>query len=121
MNNKVAEAVVTEDNGGGLALFVFADPERERCIYAHTDYEYVPGQLSADIDALLAGDYPPFDWDGNEDDPQDVWNEVANWLEKSWRDGIGYTSIVAVVDSDGLHIFPENMGVAASKEFGVND
>ena len=46
---------VIEDNGGGLHLYVFSG---RRCIWAHTGYEYSPGNLTADLDSLENGADP---------------------------------------------------------------
>lgn len=59
------EYKVIEDNGGGLALVVFAE-DGETVEYIHTGYEYNPGQLTEDLAALKNGDDPVKDWDGND-------------------------------------------------------
>ena len=55
---------VTENNGGGLTLYVWDD---DNLIYAHAGYEYVPASLREDIQALRNGNHPISDgWDGND-------------------------------------------------------
>jgi hypothetical protein len=67
-NEKIITWEVTEDNGGGLTLYVWDDTG---LIYAHAGYEYdgTRTQLRNDIAALCAGDNTD-DWDGN-----DLYNE----------------------------------------------
>lgn len=59
------EYKVIEDNGGGLALVVFAE-DGETVEYIHTGYEYNPGQLTADLEALKNGADPAKEWEGND-------------------------------------------------------
>lgn len=96
---------VIEDNGGGLTLVTF---DENGCVdYLHTGYEYVAGNLIMDLEALKNGDNPVEDWDGNEEDPQAVYDDMTSY-ECGWE---------IVADNDG--IYPDNMGAAASMEFGI--
>lgn len=109
-----------EDNGGGLALVVFAE-DGETIEYIHTSYEYSPGQLSKDLNRLENGDDPAKDWDGNEltdeaitstmDEPEDL----ESWFPWDQKD-IGWKT---VADNNG--IYPEDMGGAAREEFGIEE
>lgn len=100
IDERIDHVVVTEDNGGGIALFVF--DRSDTCVYAHTGYEYTPGALAQDIAALLSGDYPPEDWDGNEDDPQAVWQSMAHWLRRSEQDRVNYAAEILLLTRDGV-------------------
>ena len=104
---------VIEDNGGGLALVVFAEGG-ETIEYIHSGYEYNPGQLTEDLENLKNGDDPAKDWDGNElDSTEGMENpeDLESWFPWSQK-GQGWE---AVADNDG--IYPEDMGGAASQEF----
>ena len=105
--------MVIENNGGGLALVVFAE-NGETIDYIHTGYEYNLGQLSEDLENLKNGDDPAEDWDGNE-----LGSELPKDFE-SWfpwdQKGIGWE---VVADNDG--IYPEDMGSAAQMEFGIEE
>ncbi len=107
------EASVIEDNGGGLYLFVFEDGIGTAIRWGHWDYEYNPGQLSNDIKSLLDGDDPITDWDGAEENSQEVYDsfdvDVPGW------------EVVARVYDDKTHLFPARMGGAARTEFGIED
>jgi len=95
---------VIEDNGGGPTLAVF---EGENVTYLHTGYEYNVGQLTNDLDALKSGDNPAEDWEGNEENPQDLYDNIASY-EFGWK---------IVADQNG--IYPEDMGAAAKEEFKI--
>lgn len=101
---------VIEDNGGGLHLYVFS---RGRCVWSHSGYEYTPGNLSVDLDALDAGDDPRRDWEGDEDDPQAMYNNITNY-EFGWQ-------IVAEGSKRGRKLHKGRMGAAAQIEFDVSD
>lgn len=60
-----------------------------------------------DIQALKNGDNPATDWDGNEDNPQAVYDNIVSF-EYGWE---------IVADNDG--IYPDKMGGAACLEFGI--
>jgi hypothetical protein len=108
---KIMKYKVIEDNGGGLHLYVF---ERGgRCIWAHNAYEYSPGNLSDDLDALEAGDDPRRDWEGGADDPQALYESISGY-EFGWE-------IVAEGSKRGRKLYKGRMGVAAQIEFGVSD
>ena len=96
---------VIEDNGGGLTLAVFSQDGKVE--YIHTGYEYVEGQLRADLEALKSGDNPVEDWDGNEEDPQSFYDDFLSY-EYGWE---------VVADND--RIYPDRMGGAARKEFQI--
>ena len=97
---------VIEDNGGGLTLVVFNN--NGIVDYLHSGYEYgTSGRLMDDIQALKNGDNPATDWDGNEDNPQAVYDNIVSF-EYGWK---------IVADNDG--IYPDKMGCAACLEFGI--
>ena len=91
---------VFENNGGVLILLVYDhDGETE---YIHTGYEFCPGQLSQDLQALREGADPARDWDGNEID-----DFVPCQLGGPWGDLI----------ADNWGTYPHNMGAAGLREF----
>lgn len=97
---------VIEDNGGGLTLVVFN--KNGKVDYLHSGYEYGKhGRLICDLEALKNGDNPVTDWDGNEDNPQAVYDNIVSF-EYGWE---------IVADNDG--IYPDKMGCAACFEFGI--
>lgn len=96
---------VIEDNGGGLTLVVFN--ENGEVEYLHTGYEYVIGKLSDDLKYLKDGDDPANDWDGNEENPQEIYDNITSF-EYGWE---------IVADNDG--IYPNKMGIAACLEFKI--
>ena len=108
---------VIEDNGGGLTLVVFA-ADCETIEYIHSGYEYNPGQLTEDLEALKNGDDPANDWDGNDLDSVDGMEnpeDLESWFPWSQK-GQGWE---VVADNDG--IYPDDMGGAASREFLHDD
>lgn len=97
---------VIEDNSGGLTLAVFN--ENGNVEYLHSGYEYGnPGNLMTDIILLRNGADPVRDWEGNEENPQAVYDNITSF-EYGWE---------IVADNDG--IYPDKMGCAARKEFGL--
>lgn len=99
-----------EDNAGGLHLFVFDNSGN--VVYCHSGYEQEMGKLINDIAELCTGDLPVEDWDGNCNEytnitPQEFYNQITQH-EYKWN---------IVADNDG--IYPEKMGVAAKREFGI--
>lgn len=97
---------VIEDNGGGLHLVVFGADDKVE--YLHSGYEYgTSGRLINDLEALKNDDNPVEDWDGNEENPQAVYDNMTSF-EYGWE---------IVADNEG--IYPEKMGCAASIEFGI--
>jgi hypothetical protein len=100
---------VVEDNGGGLSLYVF---DGAKVIFAHTAYEYSPGHLVLDIDALDSGS-DTSDWEGCEDDPQASWDSVTS-QEYGWQ-------IVANGGGGKHRLHKAVMGAAAQLEFAVSD
>ena len=84
-------------------LVVFATDESVE--YVHIGYEFIPGQLSEDLKALLEGANPSKEWDGNEERPQEFYDNLISF-EFGWK---------VVADNDGT--YPEKMGTAASAEF----
>lgn len=96
---------VIEDNGGGLTLVVFATSE-ETVEYIHTGYEYYKGSLMEDLANLKNDANPAEEWDGNMENPQEVYESFLN--AEGWE---------VVADNDG--IYPDRMGLAACAEFGV--
>lgn len=110
------EYKVIEDNGGGLALVVFAE-DGETVEYIHAGYEYNPGQLTEDLEALKNGDDPAREWDGNElDGTEGIENpeDMESWFPWNQK-GVGWET---VADNGG--IYPEDMGAAARAEFGIS-
>lgn len=104
---------VIEDNGGGLTLVVFAQDE-ETIEYIHTGYEYNPGQLSGDLEALKNGDDPAREWDGNglcSDPYMKNPEDLESWFPWEQK-GVDWE---VVADNEG--IYPENMGSTAKAEF----
>ena len=97
---------VIEDNSGGLTLAVFN--ENGNVEYLHSGYEYGnPGNLMTDIILLRNGADPVRDWEGNEENPQAVYDNITSF-EYGWK---------IVADNDGM--YPDKMGCAARKEFGL--
>lgn len=116
---------VIEDNGGGLALVVFAQDE-ETIEYIHTGYEYNPGQLTEDLENLKNGDDPAEDWDNNMMDDEELIASVREYRDSEpsefefwfpWDEkGTGWD---VVADNEG--IYPEEMGAAAKIEFKIKN
>ena len=98
---------VIEDNGGGLTLVVFDDNNKVE--YLHNGYEYNNGQLKQDLNALESGDNPVTDWEGNAENPQEVYDNMTSY-QHGWE---------IVVDNDGVYI--DKMGYAALKEFEIEN
>ena len=97
---------VIEDNSGGLTLAVFN--ENGNVEYLHSGYEYGnPGNLMTDIILLRNGADPVRDWEGNEENPQAVYDNITSF-EYGWK---------IVADNDGM--YPDKMGCVARKEFGL--
>lgn len=70
---------VYENNGGGLVLFVYGiDGE---VIFAHSGYEYCPGQLRTDLMALDEG-ADPGTWEGNQPELTE-----SEYTDESYRNG----------------------------------
>lgn len=98
---------VIEDNGGGLTLVVFNN--NDQVDYLHTGYEYAsPGTLLDDLKSLENGDNPAIDWEGNEDNPQSVYDNITSFTY-GWE---------IVADNNGM--YPCKMGYAACREFGIH-
>jgi len=91
---------VYENNAGGLSLFIF--DETGKVIYGHHGYEYVPGQLRQDIEALKESD--PRQWDGCVDDPV-----------KEYKEWSGEPTTRRVADETG-GLYPYYMGHNAKRE-----
>ena len=107
--------MVVEDNGGGLTLVVFA-ADGETIEYIHSGYEYNPGQLTEDLEALKNGDDPAKDWDGNDlnNAEMEAPEDLESWFPWNQK-GVGWET---VADNGG--IYPEDMGAAARAEFGIS-
>ena len=95
---------IIEDNGGGLTLVIFDDSNEVS--YLHTGYEYISGQLTNDLTELANGS-DPSTWDGCEDDPQEIYDNITSF-EYGWE---------IIADNNG--IYPEVMGTAGQIEFGI--
>jgi hypothetical protein len=103
---------ITEDNAGGLALWVFWG---KWVIYAHSGYEHNPGQLTQDLDALDRGTNIS-EWEGNEDDPQAAWDAIPEeWFHN------GGIQFVAEGSNGKRRLLKARMGRAAQIEFGVSN
>ena len=100
INNIKRKFRVLEDNGGGLTLFVW-DENGEEIVFAHSGYEYTPGSLCQDLDAL-AHDDDPLKWDGNEKFLFDEYERM-------------YFDCSDIVTNDGIYY--EVMGAAGLYEF----
>ena len=105
-------AKITEDNGGGVTLWVMDEHDIDMCIFAHSGYEYVPGQLSQDITVLIADD-SIVGWDGNEPELAEEWGGLEI------DDPNNHLRLIADVADGKLTLYPEAMGAAGRKEFGV--
>jgi len=100
---------VIEDNGGGLHLFVFSG---RKIVFASSGYEYRPGALVGDLDALDTGD-DTATWDSNSDNPQGDWDSIISHAY-GWE-------IVASNVSGKRKLHKSRMGAAACIEFGVSE
>jgi len=100
------------ESSGSFELFVFADASREVVTYHHGDYEqdHKRGRLALDIYAILDGDDPAENWDGNssENDRQAIWNKVSEQIGQT--DGP-----VVVFDETGFYL--KKFDAAALSEF----
>lgn len=96
---------VFEDSAGGLRLYVLERLESGEValVYGHCGYEYAPGQLSYDLEALRRGE-DPREWDNG-------LPEVS--LEAYYDSDVAYSALIA--DEDGLYF--DYMGVAGKEEF----
>lgn len=82
---------VTENNGGGLGLWVWDN--NNTLIFAHNGYEYNDGQLTEDINYLQADDSVD-GWDGNEITDEDTVRAVRNNnYEPEEMEAMDYTGI----------------------------
>lgn len=101
---------VLEDNGGGLHLAVFNGDE---CIWFASSYEFIPDNLQADIKALQNGANPlQDDWETylpEDYTPQKLYDEFTSH-KHGWR-----------IIADESNIYPNRMGVAGRKAFGLDD
>ena len=107
---KTLDYKVVEDNGGGLALYVF--DKDGQVIFGSSGYEYSPGHLTEDLDALDQGD-DTSTWESNMDDPQEAWEDYDRW-EYGWK-------IVAEGERGERTLYPDRMGRAAQIEFKIED
>lgn len=99
---------VYESNAGNLILIAYN--EDGRADYIHTGYEFVPGQLKQDLQALANGDDPVDDWDGNEID-----DYTAEKVAEAENGKLGEL----VADNDGIYL--NHAGYAAITELGEED
>ena len=103
---------VIETNGGGLVLVTFAE-DGETMDYIHSGYEYVPGQLSQDLQELRKGGDPIADeWDGNE--IEELGNDFSEIFPDD-EEGTGWKCIA----EDGLMHY-QDMGRAGRFEFPLS-
>ncbi len=124
---------VTENNGGGLTLYVY---DNDELVYAHAGYEFAPGNLKDDIQALNDGQDPVSDsWDGNDlydteiikavrtiydyagEHTGDIYDENGNIIpldNDEYYDNHESTRVIA--DQDGP-IDSDNMGAAGNSVF----
>lgn len=98
---------VLEDNAGGLTLAVFDNYGKVN--YLHGGYEYLErGSLLKDLEELKNGADPANDWEGNEENPQEIYDNM-----------VSFEHCVEIV-ADNNEIYPDKMGIAASLEFGID-
>lgn len=101
-----------EDNGGGLHLFVLAG---NKVMAGITNLEYAqPGEWNEVKDDLNADALAAVrTWEGhmrdNDIDPQSFWNELC-------ESQFGYDTVCR----NGT-LYPDKMGAAASRYFGIED
>lgn len=100
-------AKVIEDNGGGLSLYIM-DSDTNRCIFAHSGYEYRPGCLIQDLETLKVDDSIG-GWEGNDREM------AAEWATLD-IDGVGRELVAELADGK-IYTYPEAMGHAARLEF----
>ena len=105
---------VFEDNAGGLSLFVFDG--KGGIAYARDGYEELDVQLLFDVMELQRkGPQVTETWE------QGDWSvepRLLYWQLKTWaEDGAGGAEIIA--DENG--IYPDRMGVAGRRAFGLED
>lgn len=96
---------VYESNAGNLTLIAYN--KRGQADYIHTGYEFVPGQLKQDLQALADGADPVVDWDGNEIEDLTA-EQIAEAENGEWG--------VLVADNDGIYL--DHAGSAAYNELG---
>lgn len=99
---------VYESNAGNLILIAYN--EDGHADYIHTGYEFVPGQLKQDLQALAEGDDPATDWDGNEIDAYTA-EQISEAENGEWGE--------LVADNDGIYL--NHAGYAATTELGEED
>lgn len=101
---------VLEDNSGGLHLAVFNGSE---CIWFSSGYQFIPGNLQADIKALQNGANPlEDDWETylpEDYTPQRLYDEFTSH-KHGWQ-----------VIADETGIYPQRMGVAGRMAFGLEN
>ena len=100
-------ALVFEDNGGGLSLYVL---NGEVCIYAHMGYEYALGQLLTDLRALNR-DGGIDGWEGNNEALVDEYNECEGCFPTGSQE-------IASLGNGVLHSHHDRMGASGRAEFG---
>ena len=109
MTKKLSYQII-EDGGGGLYLAVF--DEQDRCIWYAGGYEYNPDGLREDIAALKEGSHPVADeWEPNLPDgytPQQLYDELTG-CEYGWH-----------IIADDAGVYPERMGAAGQRAFGLD-
>jgi len=105
---------VFEDNAGGLSLFVFDG--KGGIVYARDGYEELDVQLLLDVMELqrkgpqVAETWEQGDWSV---EPRQLYWQLKTWAEG----GAGGAEIIA--DENG--IYPDRMGVAGRRAFGLED
>jgi len=101
---------VIEDNGGGLALYVF---DTDDCIWSHTGYEDSVGMLTDDIEALIAGDDPRISWADNDEDPQAAYEQITSYE-------FGFKNVAHItLKPVSIKLYCGHMGAAATREFNI--
>ena len=97
--------VVTEDNGGNLALTVLATTNKgeKLPVYVGDFTTNVPRDVIASIADLMVDPVEWELWDGNADDPQAAWDDISSWLSKSEFDGVDHIHIVVDVTISNGH------------------
>jgi len=124
---------VTENNGGGISLWVFDDGKGNQ--FAHTSYEYHPASLLEDIRALYSADNSVTDWDGNDliaikayrhsnitpdQSDDEIFDADGNIIPidiDDLYDNDDTTSLIANGDDTSLTIYPHGLGFAGTECF----
>ena len=100
---------VLEDNGGGLHLAIF---DGDKCIWYASGYEHRPDSLLEDIEALQDSHPLQDGWESDLPDgytPQQLYDELTSY-EYGWE-----------IIADESATYPDRMGAAGQRAFGLDD